>query len=112
MVLMNASIRRYRTCWPSLFQQRRRCGGPILIPVYLDMSQQSIARLSVCLPIDFDFQKESPSDVQQTYTTLDEPDTSTHRRERENCLEMAKKNILEAQAKQKANYDKRHAKPD
>ena len=64
------------------------------------------------LPIDFDLQKESPSDVQQKYTTLDEPDTSTNHRERENCLEMAKKNNLEAQAKQKANYDKRHAKLD
>ena len=64
------------------------------------------------LPIDIDLRKASPEEVTTNYNLMEEPDVAKLAEEREMRLEEAKSNILVAQEKQKAAYDKKHAKPD
>ena len=64
------------------------------------------------LPIDIDLRKALPEEAVSTFVDLNEPDMDKLAEERVKQLEEAKRNILEAQRKQKEVYDKKHAKPD
>ena len=61
------------------------------------------------LPVDADFQIQSPEELCTGYFELKDPDMSS--KEYQLVLEEAKQNILEAQMKKKKNYDKKHSKP-
>ena len=64
------------------------------------------------LSVDINLCDKSPSEKCKTYYELEEQDTSAHLCDRQNILEQAKKNIIEAQAKQKEHYDRKHSNPD
>ena len=64
------------------------------------------------LPIDIEFRKALPEEVSREYHNLEEPDMAKLEEERARRLEEAKRNILEAQQKQKEVYDRKHAKPE
>lgn len=63
------------------------------------------------LPIDINFCKDSPTEKHQHYCALDDPDILTLPTAQQQVLEQAKTNILQAQAKQKEQFDKKHANP-
>ena len=63
------------------------------------------------LPIDLELQKASPKEVGQKYLQLDDAEAPATVKEHAERLEAAKENILLAQQKQKAHYDKKHANP-
>ena len=63
------------------------------------------------LPIDINFCEDSPTEKHQHYYAFDDPDISTLSTARQQVLEQAKTNILQAQAKQKEQFDKKHANP-
>ena len=63
------------------------------------------------LPIDLDVCAALPTDQASTLLGMQEPDQKQCAEKRAEQLEQAKKNIVAAQAKQKAAYDKKHAKP-
>ena len=63
------------------------------------------------LPIDIDLRKAPREEAVSTFVDLKEPDVDKLAEERVKRLEEAKRNILEAQRKQKV-YDKKHAKPN
>ena len=64
------------------------------------------------LPIDINLCEHSPAEKYQQYCALDDRDLSTVFDNQQQILEQAKTNILEAQAKQKALFDRKHAKPE
>ena len=64
------------------------------------------------LPIDIEFRKALPEEVSREYHNLEEPDMAKLEEERARRLEEAKRNILEAQQKQKEMYDRKRAKPE
>ena len=64
------------------------------------------------LPIDIDLWRASPEEVAVKFNLMEEPDAAKLAEERAMRLGEAKGNILAAQEKQKAAYDKKHAKPD
>ena len=63
------------------------------------------------LPVDINFCEHSPAEKYQEYCALDDPELSTVFDDKQQILEQAKTNILQAQAKQKAQFDRKHAKP-
>ena len=71
-------------------------------PFYLMFGQQSY------LAVDADLQIQFPEELCSGYYELKDPDMSS--KEYRLVLEEAKRNILEAQMKQKIYYDKKHWK--
>ena len=63
------------------------------------------------LPIDLDVRAVLPAEEASNLLAMQEPDEKQCAEKRAQRLEQAKKNIVAAQAKQKAAYDKKHAKP-
>ena len=63
------------------------------------------------LPIDLDVRAVHPAKEASDFLARQEPDQKKCSEKRAEQLEQAKKNIVAAQAKQKAAYDKKHAKP-
>ena len=63
------------------------------------------------LPIDLDVRAVLPAEEASNFLAMQEPDEKQCAEKRAQRLEQAKKNIVAAQAKQKAAYDKKHAKP-
>ncbi len=61
------------------------------------------------LPIDIDLRKQLPEEAANAFQDQEEPDMDKVAEERVKRLEVAKENILEAQRKQKAVYDRKHA---
>ena len=74
-------------------------------PLFLMFSRRAT------LPIDVNICEDSPTKKHQQYCVLDDPDLSAVFTNRQQILEQAKMNILEAQAKQKAQFDRKHANP-
>ena len=62
------------------------------------------------LPIDFDVHAAFPAEEASNFLGMQEPDQKQCAEKKAGRLEQAK-NIVAAQAKQKAAYDKKHAKP-
>ena len=63
------------------------------------------------LPVDINFCERLPAEKYQQYCALDDPDLSAVFENQQQILEEAKKKILQAQAKQKKQFDRKHAKP-
>ena len=63
------------------------------------------------IPIDIELRKEMSEDLATGYIELPEPDPAVVKEKRKKRLEEVKENILQAQKKQKEQYDKKHAKP-
>ena len=64
------------------------------------------------LPIDLDVRAALPEEEASRFLGMQEPDQVKLAEEKEQLLEEAKTNIIVAQARQKAVYDKKHAQPD
>ena len=64
------------------------------------------------LPIDLDVRAALPEEEASRFLGMQEPDQVKLAEEKERLLEEAKTNIIAAQARQKAAYDKKHAQSD
>ena len=64
------------------------------------------------LPFDIDLRRSSAEEAAAHFDVMEDPDVAEVAEQRTNHLEEVKNNILAAQEKQKAAYDKKHAKPD
>ena len=63
------------------------------------------------LPIDLNVRAALPEEEARHFLGMPEPDQKQCAKKRAEWLELEKKNIVAAQAKRKAAYDKKHAKP-
>ena len=74
-------------------------------PFYLMFNRRAI------LPIEINLTEDSSAEKYHHYVSLNEADLAATFEHRQEILELAKSNILEAQNKQKAFFDRKHANP-